>query len=287
MATENDLRRVDSRNAGEAVQEDGCVQKNVAAPESFRYTPLGDNSKRIRLCEVLLPGSRHGPLTISLKEHALDAVADQFDALSYVCGDPAGPKSPVILNGKRHTINRNLRTQLCRILELDWNGMIWVDALSIDQTNDIERSVQVNLMNRIYGGAREVFIGVDNGTMNARRAAEEHAIVAGAVHALAAGRHVWELDTELLEGKPAELSGTLVRSMCRLLGSEWFSRVWCVQEVCLAKKATLLIGSGSLPWETFTSAIGSWRKHREMSCCSPFVGQQDAKLREAFHEVCF
>jgi hypothetical protein len=287
MATESDLRRVDSRNADEAVLEDGCIQEKAASPESFRYTPLEDNSKRIRLCEVFLPGSRHGPLIINLKEHALDAVADQFDALSYVCGDPTGPKFPVILNGKRHTINRNVRTQLCRILKLGWNGMMWVDALSIDQTNDTERSVQVNLMNRIYGGAHEVFIGVDNETTDVRKAAEEHAIVVGAIHALAAGRHVWELDTELLEGKPAELSGTLVRLMCRLLGSKWFSRVWCVQEVCLAKKATLLIGSSSLPWETLTSAVGSWRKHREMSCCSPFVGQQDAKLREAFHEVCF
>lgn len=40
-----------------------------------------------------------------------------------------------------------------------------------------------------------------------------------------------------------------------LMQTEWFSRRWVVQEIALAKKATVYCGNDSMPWKDFAIAV--------------------------------
>jgi hypothetical protein len=286
MATTDDLYRVDSWNTDETAPRDGACWEDTAVTKTFHYAPLSDHSKQIRLCRIL-PHSEDGQLVLKLETHSLERSVDRFAALSYCCGLPQSPQIPIRLNGLQHYVGQNLHTQMCRLRELSCHSMIWIDALSIDQSNDAEKTSQISLMNKIYGGAQEVYIGLDEEVRCLKQAAHEHAFIATVLRGLAVDMHIRDLGC-LLKGK--ELVGwheKVARSMCRFLESAWFTRVWVVQEACLAKQATIPLVSGYLAWEVLTLAIESWRKHRESDCCSPFVGQLDHKLSRAFHQVCY
>jgi hypothetical protein len=284
MATTGNLFRVDSRNAGETVDlRDDASLKASASSENFRYVPLSDNSKTVRLCEIL-PDLEHGQLVLNLKDCSLERGADHFAALSYCCG-PSSPRMPIRLNGLQHHVGQNLHTQMRRLRQQGCHDTIWIDALSIDQTNAEEKTAQISLMDKIYGGAREVYIGLDEGVTCLDEAADEHAFIATILRGLAVGVHIRDLGSLLQGEEAADWHERLTRSMCRFLKSAWFTRVWVIQEVCLAKKATIPLCSGYLGWEVFSVAVRSWRKHRESSCCSPFVGRLDRKLSKAFHQV--
>jgi hypothetical protein len=282
MATANGLHRIDSRDTRPASLLGKTDWKDADGLELFQYNHLDDNTKQIRLCEVA-PHLEHGRLVINIQTYDLDAVDDQFDALSYVCGKPTGDGVQTILNGRRHDIPQNVHKQLCRILKQGWRSKIWADKLSVDSSNEIERCAQVNLMNKIYGGASEVFIGLDDECESTRQAREDHATIAGALHALAAGNHIGELKVPTHAENSTE---RLARTICRFLTSLKFTtRAWCLQECVLAKKPTILLESGSLPWEIFTAAIESCWEHQERGCCPPVPQQLRRELRDILCQV--
>ncbi|KAK0948803.1 hypothetical protein LTR91_026961, partial [Friedmanniomyces endolithicus] len=47
------------------------------------------------------------------------------------------------------------------------------------------------------------------------------------------------------------------RSLEAFLLRRWFSRIWVVQEVLLAKQATLICGEDEAPWSSFEAAVSS------------------------------
>lgn len=49
-------------------------------------------------------------------------------------------------------------------------------------------------------------------------------------------------------------------AVLHLFSNQWFRRVWCIQEVVLAKKPVVLSGNSSVEWETFVNA-GRWVKN--------------------------
>jgi hypothetical protein len=285
MATANGLHRIDSRDTSETCLLEKTEWRDAEGLKIFRYDHLDDNTKQIRLCEVA-PHLEHGRLVINIQTYDLDAVDDQFDALSYVCGKSTGDGVQTILNGRRHDIPQNVHKQLCRILNRGWRSKIWADKLSVDSSNEIERCAQVNLMNKIYGGASEVFVGLDDECESASQAKEDHTTIADAFHALAAGNHIGELIVPTHAENSTAASERLARIICRfLLSLRFTTRAWCLQECVLAKKPTILLESGSLPWEIFTAAIESCWEHQERGCCPPIPQQLRRELRDILCQV--
>jgi hypothetical protein len=82
-----------------------------------------------------------------------------FDALSYVWGGQAD-KFPIMLNGKRMFINRNLSEALPYLCLPDPDRPrrpIWIDALCINQGDEEEKSGQIAMMHKIYSRAERVW----------------------------------------------------------------------------------------------------------------------------------
>lgn len=250
--------------------------------ESVYYPPLSDYTKQIRLCQIMPVSSNDGPV-LMIGPHELDCATGRYIALSYACGGDT-PKLPIRVNGSVFYVRRNLHTQLCRLRSVTCERRVWIDAICIDQLNESEKKAQVSMMDRIFTGAEEVFIGCDEDVTSLCQAALDHALLAVTLGALASGLHFQDLG--LSQHQPGRVGCDSVnRILCRFLNSAWFRRVWVIQEICLAQNATLLLSHRTVPWGKLTRACEQWNTHRQANCCSGFVAELEDPLREAFHRV--
>jgi hypothetical protein len=88
-----------------------------------------------------------------------------YEALSYEWGEASqvapGQRYPeILLDGSRLRVRENLLLALyyIRIGREESNSYLWIDALCIDQTNDLERGFQVQMMGRIFKTADRVLV---------------------------------------------------------------------------------------------------------------------------------
>lgn len=115
---------------------------------------------------TLLPAEFADPLACSIRSAELDAVENEYDALSYSWATEDGnaeQELPLLLNDTPILITRNLYDGLKRVRLVDKDIRIWVDALCINQRDDAEKSIQVAQMADIYAGARNVFVWFGEG----------------------------------------------------------------------------------------------------------------------------
>ncbi|KAH9203309.1 heterokaryon incompatibility protein-domain-containing protein, partial [Leptodontidium sp. 2 PMI_412] len=125
----------------------------------FHYEPLTNPSTEIRLVAL-------GPALLDEDEircelETVDITSTKYEALSYAWGD-ATIKSPIMLCGQPFPVTTNLERAL-RSLRKQSNDyahkrILWIDAICINQGNDVERSEQVQRMGSIYKSAACVLV---------------------------------------------------------------------------------------------------------------------------------
>lgn len=225
-----------------------------------RYTPLRHGF--IRILE-LYPGQEHDPLRCILRQVSLHPRSanstSSYEAISYVWGDPTRT-SPLICNHRETRITTNLSDALRRLRDPHQTRRLWADAICIDQSNLKERAQQVQLMGSIYETATEVLVWLGHDTGGARKAFD----LARDIYDLAStnrrdGRipplgEVYFDPTRwhsLITGKAAQARWKCLED---LTNRAWFSRVWVIQEIALASRATLFCGTCRLDWRAFITA---------------------------------
>jgi hypothetical protein len=112
--------------------------------------------------------------------------------------------------------------------------LLWADAVCIDQSNLVERADQVRIMGEIYQKASSVWIWTGKSDENSR---EAFRII----------REVWEISQkfkgnvfsmeELAEGGLPNVEMSSWNRIERFVWRVWFTRVWVIQEICMAKTA--------------------------------------------------
>lgn len=126
-----------------------------------KYEPLRHEKREIRLLYIMPREFRRATdrelVSCFTVVQQLDN-AEPFTALSYVWGD-AKDTLPITLNNQVIQVTRNLATALKHI-EHDrcrWGiRVFWIDALCINQEDNLEKSHQVQMMGDIYGRASRV-----------------------------------------------------------------------------------------------------------------------------------
>lgn len=73
----------------------------------------------------------------------------EFTALSYTWGD-AKDTLPITIDGCPFQATKNLIAALRRLQEDDKKVTLWIDAICIEQSNNPEKSWQIQLMKDIY-----------------------------------------------------------------------------------------------------------------------------------------
>lgn len=164
------------------------------------------------------------PLVVRVQVFDLED-APRYSALSYTWG-PAKPTYRITVDGRWLDIRKNLFHFLKEFRQEpgrpEW---LWIDQISIDQTNVKERNHQVRFMSRIYSQCDSVTVWLNDD--NAR-------------------------DFVSFQD-PAALA--------ELLRNEYFSRLWIVQEVLLAQHVRFLTpGNLWISWEAIQDTVGRTAK---------------------------
>ncbi|KAM0284134.1 hypothetical protein ACHAQH_002122 [Verticillium albo-atrum] len=109
---------------------------------------------------ILEPGVFDDPLECHLS-CVSTADAPDYRAISHTWTDETGDATKsrtVRLNKQPFLITKNCGAAMKRVRHRHGQRNIWVDAICIDQDNDLEKGHQVRLMPQIYSRAREVLV---------------------------------------------------------------------------------------------------------------------------------
>jgi hypothetical protein len=167
-----------------------------------------------------------------------------YEALSYVWGSTELVEC-IILNQKRHWITDNLYSALQCLRLHDRDRYLWIDAICINQVNKEEQGSQVQQMGKIFSSAEGVLFWLGKATLEITSLMDT-------------------LNQYLRTGADCQLGQLTLdddrREKCRtglrqLLRRQWFTRVWILQEVANARKATVCSGTWSIPAEVFAQDI--------------------------------
>ncbi|OAG09459.1 uncharacterized protein CC84DRAFT_1082351 [Paraphaeosphaeria sporulosa] len=184
--------------------------------------------------------------------------APSFEALSYVWGHPT-PAVEVLCNGKPFSIQPELANALSQLRLQQHARIVWADAICIDQNNVEERNNQVSLMRSIYPSATRVIVWLGPADPEHTETALGFIEIIGAACMIQQNaRNVMSSDEEtsgLFDLIVKSFTPAIVAGMEELFKRPWFSRIWCVQEICLARDALVLCGEYEVSWESFGLAV--------------------------------
>ncbi|KAI6449200.1 hypothetical protein MCOR17_010195 [Pyricularia oryzae] len=219
----------------------------ISALQALLYKPLSEEIGEIRLI-VVNQGNSADPITCSFDTVSLtDTPTPSYDALSYTWGESEISRESIILDGTLLHVRANLYVALQAIRNSTGPVVLWIDAISINQSDLDERARQVRLMRDVFAKARRVLAWV--GPLQDER--DIHAmelmtriILEPATSTGEAARDVKSLD---------HLHEKSLSSLYHFLSRPYWGRMWIVQELAVAQKCWVLCGSTRRPFSDYIS----------------------------------
>ncbi|KAH7371571.1 heterokaryon incompatibility protein-domain-containing protein [Pyrenochaeta sp. MPI-SDFR-AT-0127] len=193
--------------------------------------------KDIRLLRIQ---PRDGQTGIKITSEIFNLDSDvEFTAISYVWGD-LNPPNYIVCNGQDLCIAQNLSEVLLQLQNERYCGLLWADAICINQKDMEEKSIQVSMMREIYQRATKVIFWLGK--------EEKHDNRAVCLMKLFCERR--KIHTKLDDLRAASLSELCLppnddgwRGWASLLSRPWFGRVWIVQEFLNASHSVFMSGA--------------------------------------------
>ena len=179
-----------------------------------------------------------------------------YEAISYRWG---GATTTIQCGDKKDfQITENLDTLIRRLRHAKHSRVIWVDAICINQTNNDEKSQQVELMFQIYRHAISVIIWLgkeadssdvvmdEMSKLNSNDMIKEWlgALESGSAKSFGYSWVVDSIDSSLL-ANPG-----FVRILSQFWSRPWFRRVWVQQEAVACSNVSVLCGSKEVSWDS-------------------------------------
>ena len=242
----------------------------------FKHQPLALDQTEVRLLYID-PHPPEDGVHCSIRTFNINAKSTpRFKALSYTWG-PSSPTRTINLNNQTFEIRENLYNflHLCSSSSLPFLGQyFWIDQISIDQTDIEERNHQVHMMSQIFRTATEVisWLGerVDDSDI--------------AMDYFAAGAN-FQLSSQAPNDPAALETENLFNALRHLFQRPYWSRLWVVQEILLARTWRIACGDKLVDEESFMTSISNpkvadivspavWTTNRERS-----TGAQGSRLR--------
>lgn len=230
----------------------------------YHYEPLSESSS-IRLLE-LHPGNEDDILSFDLQEVVDIDDAPPYGALSYEWKDKR-VTVPVQCCSMRLRVTLNLKAALKRIRLKNSSRFLWIDAICINQDDNQERNQQVTMMARIYHSARSVLMWIGEATSDTAIAFNTIPTLLdiwSILTSTAGSDSFSELEYVSSLNQVDNLKTPLLKIMDNqqamgglneLFHRPYFTRAWILQEVILAKKATVVCGEYQSDWDEFRNAM--------------------------------
>jgi len=223
----------------------------------FKYQEIVGHS-RIRLLEIsrTYPGQ---PIRYQLLEYALSS-APPYEAISYTWGNQSQTGN-ITIDGCRLGVTANALEVLRGQASIWKSKLIWIDSVCINQEDDEERGIQVQLMRQIYERATRVIVWLG-----------ESPYAWGAlvyVLILHSKLNFYKLgDAERKSILGIGTKSVFWPALFDLLNHPYWSRVWIIQEIAVARTVHIYYGGAILTWDLFSSVM---RDIRMQSVGSLFV----------------
>jgi hypothetical protein len=251
------------------------MAKNTLANRRRDSVPMYKYAKRLNGHElrlvVLLPGKGDAQIECKLVVYETDNLP-AYEALSYVWGTST-ELEPILCDGYRIDVTPNLLFALKQLRDEDKRRLVWIDYMCINQEDNDEKTEQVQqLMKNIYSEASRVVVSItyEHWLFPYKKSIEAILTMEKLREAGKSMNSVLSLPKNVLP-EPEPLKKKLVdkvwenlvrlKSFIGFLQDEWFTRIWCVQEIVLARDAVLLLGCNppfEIPWKRITPLIPWW-----------------------------
>lgn len=193
------------------------VTESRPRTEPFAYKPIATARNEIRLVKFIPSLDAKGP-NFFFRMQSFDIDDVPFEAVSYVWGPPEPSFVIAEFNSdKRLFIRRNLWTFLnkrVRSKAFMANTWFWIDQICIDQSNMNEKNHQIRLMEAIFSNAKQVHVWLGN--------YQDNDPYVGQVHGIGT----------LFHGDDLQFAKAWTRN-------PYWTRLWIVQEIILAKKLVI------------------------------------------------
>jgi hypothetical protein len=222
------------------VQADKCVRK-VALVDQVSTSPiytrcLQPGEFRLVHLDAPLNGDVDSPVHAELKTYTHDD-CPEYETVSYTWGgeeDDSIPCKPIFIGPYWDVLlqTKNCWDMLKLMRPSSGQRVVWVDAISINQSNQTERADQVAKMGRIYEDSMRVFVFLGSDVIHP---------IGNALYPTR--RKLHHLSREPMNSDQEGTSQPVVFDLGRLLKRRYFSRIWVVQEMILSRQATIRIGS--------------------------------------------
>ncbi|KAH9204191.1 heterokaryon incompatibility protein-domain-containing protein [Leptodontidium sp. 2 PMI_412] len=204
----------------------------------------------IRLA-TLLPSQWRHPLQCLLQVVSFEP-KPSYEALSYVWGNP-NRKKTIYVNETPFPITQNLYAALKHLRKRDSPRYLWIDAICINQQDDLEKTQQVSLMSTIFSKCDRALLWIDL-EPEAREASSKSWLRAShhsLVFLFESDRHFHRLPCFRVneeDGQSAGLSEIFIQCLEMLemiTNCQWWNRIWIVQETVLPPTTSGIPGLNS------------------------------------------
>lgn len=200
-----------------------------------------------------------------------------YEALSYVWGSNENPQYIQVANKLRDAsrkscpgsdyhgtarlpVTQNLAVALRHLRLLDKPRVMWIDAICINQQDNVEKGLQVAKMGDIYSKASRVVVWLGPAQDDSHLAIEVMSYLGSQIevnwHDDAMRSAPGASDLTLSDRRVfLPVKGELWRPIFDLLSRPWFDRLWVRQEIYLATSAVVFCGDKEVPWSYFRGAL--------------------------------
>jgi hypothetical protein len=213
----------------------------------------------------------------------------KYTALSYTWGDSPNRRQ-ISVDGKPFSVTENLDAALRHIRHDTKPLKLWIDAICINQTDTDEKNQQVRQMTKIYRNASEVLIWLGPAADESDKVIDCLKVIGTqyAKHGLTGmtSTRLVEIMRDPGNEENAQTKSSLITVFNNLdylfpehfpaaqykafCSRPWWSRVWVIQELSIARKPVFICGSKRISFEhlsdsaSFLSSYG-WQRGQRIS----------------------
>ncbi|KAG9232936.1 heterokaryon incompatibility protein-domain-containing protein [Amylocarpus encephaloides] len=260
------LEEPDDTSVALALQQTRVSADSEPEKPLFKYIPL-PSPFTVRLVSLDYTAEFAAPLEFDFKYFDRDTAVcedESYDAVSHVWGEPEfdhhiycrGTKAVLKITAAVDRMLRHFRRKL-------GSRPLWIDAICLNQADEVEKRIQVPKMGAIYHQARSVHIWLGDTNPNITDAFRTLHNIALRRMQLPQLAHVVMI---VLQNAPAnETSGDdAIEQIQALLHNPWFQRRWVIQEASFSHDTVAHCGESSIRWTWLADGLHALRQVQQI-----------------------
>ncbi|KAH7183591.1 heterokaryon incompatibility protein-domain-containing protein [Fusarium flagelliforme] len=253
---------------------------------------------------LIREGKWQDPISCSFEYESFEVENNanrSYSALSYVWGNSKA-KETIQIDGHDHKISVNLACAIRHLRDERQLVLIWIDAICINQNDIDERSSQVSMMQDIYARALRVIVFLGDGSYfripqdyakspppapvtfsssaqdgplithfhnnweKLCRRPEWYSFCTICVLRLLEDVDGYRDTIECIANGKASSKLRLFELVRQFMNSQWWQRVWVVQETTVSSEVVIQYGNVSIPWTILAGSAHAcenlgWGRH--------------------------